>query len=407
MQQYIEPIQSAVFFFPLVAFMFTLPYVLYQYHRYGAILVLRTVVIYSFILYLICAYFLTILPLPDVEKVRSYTAPYYQLIPFKEFYDLFQNPNLVWSDPSTYKNFFLNRDFFQIAANILMTIPFGIYLRYYFKASLKKTLILSLALSLVFELTQLSGLFFLYPRPYRLADVDDLITNTLGGWMGYLIAPLFMKLLPSPERMNSVAYQRSTHVSILRRLCAAMVDCFLLLVVAFILFMSIPPIGPEGNSVAEKLLIVYGWYSVYVLMYFGVMEWLLGGRSPGKLLMHIRLVDTRTMKRPKLWQCVVRYGIFYLVVAPAPVMALVMLFLSAENAQYNVLAVILCVLLLFIFVAFCAGLIILSFMKGNRMPHGWFSKTMDVSTLRKKPNRKRRSSVRTPAARADAKAAQR
>lgn len=393
MSQYIETIQTAVLLFPVIAFLFTLPYVLYQYHRYGAILVLRTVIIYSFILYLMCAYFLTILPLPDVEQVSHYTSARYQLIPFKEFFDLFKNPRVVWTDPSTYRLFFLNRDFFQVIANVAMTVPFGIYLRYYFRMSLKKVLTLSFLLSLLFELTQLSGLFFIYPRPYRLADVDDLITNTLGGYLGYLIAPIFAKLLPSPDRMNSVAYQRSVHVSILRRLCAAMVDCFLLLVIATVIFIVTPPIHYGTTNIFQKLLIVFAWYSGYVLLYFGIMEWLLGGRSPGKLLMHIRLADTRTMKRPKLWQCIVRYAIFYLLVVPAPVMALLMLILRTDNAQYDMLAVILCIMLMLIFVSFCVSAMIMSFTKGNRMPHGWFSKTIDVSTLRKAPRRRRRGVV--------------
>ena len=75
----------------------------------------------------------------------------------------------------------INRDLFVMVANIVMTIPFGIYLRYYFRCSWKKTLFLSLGLSLIFELTQPSALFGIYPRPYRLCETDDLITNTLGG----------------------------------------------------------------------------------------------------------------------------------------------------------------------------------------------------------------------------------
>lgn len=44
---------------------------------------------------------------------------------------------------------------------------------------------------IIFELTQLSGLYFIYPRSYRLADVNDLINNTVGGIVGYWLTPLF------------------------------------------------------------------------------------------------------------------------------------------------------------------------------------------------------------------------
>ncbi len=44
-----------------------------------------------------------------------------------------------------------------------------------------------------------NGLFFIYPKAYRLFDVDDLIINTTGGILGYLVTPLFQKLLPTRD----------------------------------------------------------------------------------------------------------------------------------------------------------------------------------------------------------------
>lgn len=80
-----------------------------------------------------------------------------------------------------------------------MTIPFGMYLRYYYKCSLKKTFLFTLLLSLFFEFTQLTGLYGIYPRPYRLCDIDDLITNTLGGVLGYLIMGIVDDFLPTRD----------------------------------------------------------------------------------------------------------------------------------------------------------------------------------------------------------------
>ena len=180
---------------------------LFQYRRYGAVLLLRTAIVYSFVLYLMCAYFLVILPLPDVETVSGLTSARVQLIPFREVADLLHNAGVDPSRPATWYRLVWNRDFFQIVANVAMFTPLGIYLRYYFGCSLKKTLLFSLLLSLFFELTQLTGLYGYYPRPYRLADVDDLITNTCGGLLGYARAPLAMRLLPSREQMDARAYR--------------------------------------------------------------------------------------------------------------------------------------------------------------------------------------------------------
>ena len=55
---------------------------------------------------------------------------------------------------------------------------------------------------IIFELTQLSGLYFIYPRSYRLADVNDLINNTVGhSWLLvdaalYLFCQQEKKLMP-------------------------------------------------------------------------------------------------------------------------------------------------------------------------------------------------------------------
>ena len=49
MRAYIEPIMTAVWFFPFIAAMITLPYMVFQYWRYGSIPLLRTAVLYSFI----------------------------------------------------------------------------------------------------------------------------------------------------------------------------------------------------------------------------------------------------------------------------------------------------------------------------------------------------------------------
>lgn len=64
MQKYLEPILTAAVFFPLLAALFTLPYMIYCYRRYGAVLVMRVALMYAFLYYLICVYFLAILPFP-------------------------------------------------------------------------------------------------------------------------------------------------------------------------------------------------------------------------------------------------------------------------------------------------------------------------------------------------------
>ena len=71
MSNFVEAIQTAIFLFPIVALFFTIPYVLYQYHKFGSVNSWRTVVVYSFILYVMSAYLLVILPLPSIEYLSN------------------------------------------------------------------------------------------------------------------------------------------------------------------------------------------------------------------------------------------------------------------------------------------------------------------------------------------------
>lgn len=50
---YLVPIKAALIIFPFLALLITLPYIIYEYHHYGSVNKLRTLIIYSFILYLI------------------------------------------------------------------------------------------------------------------------------------------------------------------------------------------------------------------------------------------------------------------------------------------------------------------------------------------------------------------
>ena len=74
MSIYLKPILTACYVFPVLAALFTLPYIIRQYHKYGSILVLRTGIVYTFIFYMMTSYFMTILPLPAIDSVTPESA---------------------------------------------------------------------------------------------------------------------------------------------------------------------------------------------------------------------------------------------------------------------------------------------------------------------------------------------
>ncbi len=219
MELYADIIKEALLFFPVLAFFVTIPYIIHNYRKFGSVLSLRILIVYSFVLYLLCAYFLVILPLPSREAVSLMTGPRLQLIPFHFAADIIKE-----AGSGGILSYINNPALFQMLFNVAMTIPFGMYLRYYFQWSRKKTLAASFLLSLFFELTQLSGLYFYYPRNYRLFDVDDLMANTLGGILGHYLTGPFLKVLPNRQQMDAVSFRRGREVSLARRLTAIVID---------------------------------------------------------------------------------------------------------------------------------------------------------------------------------------
>lgn len=316
MSVYLIPLQSALLLFPFLAAMITLPYIIMQYRKYGSILPIRVLIVYSFIFYLLCAYFLVVLPLPPIEEVASYTKPIMQLIPFASLKEFTINSSLIWNDPATYLTALNEPSLYLIVFNILLTVPFGVYLRYYFQCSWKKTLLLTFLLTLSFECLQLSALFGYYPRPYRLFDVDDLITNTLGGMLGYAITPVFAHFLVSRSRMDEKAYDRGRSVSPLRRVLAFFFDNLIVLLTTAIITALILFLHDEFLLISPATHICLIYLAV-VFVYLFILPILMHGKTLGKAAVKIKLV-TMDGHTPHWYQYLLHFMILYGLILPAP-----------------------------------------------------------------------------------------
>ncbi|MDR1536775.1 MAG: VanZ family protein [Clostridiales bacterium] len=223
-----------------------------------------------------CAYFMCILPLPDPAKVAKQTGSIVQLIPLAFARDFLKSSGFELTAPGTWLPAIKSSYVFVPLFNVILTVPFGVYLGYYFKQSLKRALVYSLALSLFYEITQLTGLYGIYPRPYRLFDVDDLLLNTLGGVAGYLLYARFRRLLPSKERIDKADEKDSVRVSLLRRFVAFMVDYIPMsfLGALLILLTKLP-------RATTDILALFAYYLLASL--------LTGGATLGKRLVRIKL----------------------------------------------------------------------------------------------------------------------
>jgi len=194
---------------PLLALLLAGPYIWIENHRCGFASIRKAIILYIFLFYMVCAYCLVILPLPDPEAVAALTDSETQLVPFRFLWDIATKTPFRFLQPSTWLSGLTDATVLVPVYNILLLLPFGAFLRYYLGTDKKKTVLFSFLLSLFFELTQLTGLYFLYARGYRIFDVDDLMLNTLGGLAGWYCARPLINLLPSRRALDAFARQKA------------------------------------------------------------------------------------------------------------------------------------------------------------------------------------------------------
>lgn len=306
---YIEALEQAAILFPILAVLFTIPYIAWNYHKYGSVLSLRILIVYSFILYMLCAYCLVILPLPTGEAAANLSGHQAQLVLFTFLGDIARESDVVLSQPRTWLTVFNSNAFLTTLFNLFLTMPFGMYLRYYFRCGWKRTLVYSLLLSLFFELTQLSGLYFIYPGSYRLFDVDDLIVNTCGSMTGFVLARIAMRFLPSREELDRESFVRGRRVSLLRRIVAFIYD-----EIAYaVLFIAVFLIWTANFGTMSVCV-----YALIWLAYFALCPIILRGQTIGHRLTKLRIVSSGG-GRAHWYQYALRYTLLFVLLVAAPV----------------------------------------------------------------------------------------
>lgn len=296
MNSYLYPIEKALIQFPIIAFFLTIPFVLYNYRRYGSISLIRSFVFFTFIFYLQCAFYLVILPLPDPSSVVNNTGSFMQLVPFNFVVEFINNTSFDYRDLSTIFIMIKEDVFTQPVFNTFLTMPFGVYLGYYFKQDIRKVLVYSLLLSLFFEVTQLTGIYGVYPNPYRLFDVDDIILNTLGGVFGYLLHRFVIIFLPSRDEIDKDNLKKSSKVGYIRRAVGLVIDIFVVVLAILLL---------RRFVVLDNVNIL-----VIFFLYFVIISTIFNGKTVGKKFVNLKLVKLDSNKSLFI-HLIVRYGFVY------------------------------------------------------------------------------------------------
>ena len=384
MSQYFSVIQTAFLTFPVIAAVITLPYMVVQYKKYGAIPMLRSAVVYSFALYLISIYFLAILPLPELKAVEAMTSPTAVLAPMDGIREFITKYSIDLTRAADWLKLLKSSSAREIFFNICMFFPLGVYLRYYFRRPWWQVLLLGFCGSLFLELTQLTGLYGIYPRPYRLFDINDLVNNTLGAMIGFWCTPFVCFFLPSRDKLDERAYRKGTQVPFLRRGFALVLDWAIL----GVLYQGFKALGVHFFPILHQMQ----WaksilYCICILVYFVLIPFVTAGRTPAKAFFKMR-ITAENGRKPSFGALLVRYTILYGLIVPAPVYAVSCIDFAFESTSAaGVIAGIGGAFLLTVLICtFCAECLMKLLGSKKEFLYGMISRTALTSTIKMPEN---------------------
>lgn len=273
------------------------PYVAWTYRRRGTFSWGHAVLDVAALIYLMALWTYTILPVPDAATMDcSDGGAGAQLLPFANLAEVDLALNGL-TDPAL----------LQLIANVVLFLPFGMLARYLVAPKRPGRVVLAgLGVSLLIELTQLTGIWGIYPCPYRVFDVDDLITNTLGAAIGVFLAPL-LRFVPGQQ---VVPQDRPRIVTRGRRLLGMAVDFasvqLLSLGLYIVVAVALREAGfGDGQELYETL---QGWITLTVSLLLLLALPLFGrGATLGQRATFVCPVDA-TGGRPRLLSRLIRWA---------------------------------------------------------------------------------------------------
>jgi hypothetical protein len=154
------------------------PFVAVSYRRRGGFGVGRFVLWGAALVYLMAIWTYTLLPLPDPDTIRCAGVNLDVWAFVGDIRGALARPGRTLNDPAM----------LQLLLNVLLFVPLGFFVRVLGGRGIPTALLVGLGVSAFIETTQLTGVWGLYPCAYRVFDVDDLLTNTLGALVGSVLA---------------------------------------------------------------------------------------------------------------------------------------------------------------------------------------------------------------------------
>lgn len=294
-------------FFALT-FLFVSWFVSRQYARFGRFAGWPALVSAGVILYGSALIAFTMFPVPDFadgycESRAGRSAV--QFVPLASLDDV-----TAYSGANGWLSTLTSGVFLQVLLNVLFFIPLGFFLAYRSRRSLPFAFAASLGLSLMIELTQGTGLWGLAECPYRLADVDDVITNTSGGVIGWLLGFALRPVLPDPTPQRA---PDPGPPGPMRQAVGVLLDVQIYLVVQIGIFVLIN-LTLSGVIDMNSPYVFQVLVTVVTLTLFALIPMLRNDRaSPGLASVHLAVVRKHDQQRPAAsWSIIVRWIVRWL-----------------------------------------------------------------------------------------------
>lgn len=248
------------------------PLLALQSRRFGRLTVSRTIALALFSVYSVAIVSYTLFPFPERDWCASHVSPPVQWRPFHSIDDI-----AGAGSPTSFA-------VLQVVFNVVLFVPWGAFVRRYFGWSLVAATGSGFAVSLLVESTQGTGVWGIYGCAYRVADVDDLLTNTTGALIGALLAPVLLGWVP-PAQEDRERRATARPVTLVRRLAGMLIDVMTLYIASAVLIVtsrSIVHYGlgrpiPTSDQWADQTL----WWAVATVLLV-VLPVLFGEPTPGQ-----------------------------------------------------------------------------------------------------------------------------
>lgn len=261
----------------IIAVVAFVPFVAVSYRRRGEMTFWRSILWLLAVIYVMALWTYTLLPFPATREI---TCVPLQTVPFMFVNDiahfgvgsvgaLMQNPAVV-----------------QVALNVVLFMPLGWFIRHLVGRGIVVATLTGFVVSMLIEVTQVTGIWGLYSCAYRVFDVDDLIANTAGALIGSVVGLLLWK---RSMRRSDAGFPR--RITAMRRLVGIVCDVALLWIFGWgIVALSLVIALLDGRPELAIPMQMFDAASYAVPIVVQLLSVLIGGVTIGERIVLIRAV---------------------------------------------------------------------------------------------------------------------